>query len=292
MPPPSRVRQGEEGAVEAEGLVHRSAHYTSGRRRVGLLTPALAPSVIIAREMALPPGPTASPLAQTARWAARPIAFLEDCRRRYGDTFSLKFLGFERPMVMRLGSGGGPRALLRPGERPAARPLALARAGPRRTLGPAASRAAPPRAPQAHAPAVPRRPDARLRARWSRRSSIARSTRGRCTRLRRPHRDAGDHARGDPARRLRRDRRRARPAPARAAARPARVVLLAARADRDAARRPPARRRPHGAPAARARARRRPAARADRRAARRPATRAATTSSRCCSPRASRTASR
>lgn len=30
----------------------------------------------------------------------RPIAFMESCRRRHGDTFSVRFLGFERPMVM------------------------------------------------------------------------------------------------------------------------------------------------------------------------------------------------
>jgi cytochrome P450 len=30
----------------------------------------------------------------------RPLAFLEDCRRSYGDAFSLEFLGFETPMVM------------------------------------------------------------------------------------------------------------------------------------------------------------------------------------------------
>jgi cytochrome P450 len=34
------------------------------------------------------------------RWAFRPIPFLEECRRRYGDSFSVRFLGFERPMVM------------------------------------------------------------------------------------------------------------------------------------------------------------------------------------------------
>jgi cytochrome P450 len=37
---------------------------------------------------------------QTARWLLRPIAFMESCRRRYGDAFSVRFLGFERPMVM------------------------------------------------------------------------------------------------------------------------------------------------------------------------------------------------
>jgi cytochrome P450 len=34
------------------------------------------------------------------RWLARPIAFLESGRRRFGDAFSVRFPGFERPMVM------------------------------------------------------------------------------------------------------------------------------------------------------------------------------------------------
>jgi hypothetical protein len=37
---------------------------------------------------------------QTLRWLVRPISFLESCRRRFGDTFSVRFLGFETPMVM------------------------------------------------------------------------------------------------------------------------------------------------------------------------------------------------
>jgi cytochrome P450 len=48
----------------------------------------------------LPPGPTAAPAQQTVRWLVRPIAFLEACRRRYGDTFSVRFLGFQTPLVM------------------------------------------------------------------------------------------------------------------------------------------------------------------------------------------------
>lgn len=48
----------------------------------------------------LSPGPTVAPAIQTARWLVRPIAFMESCRRRYGDSFSVQFLGFERPMVM------------------------------------------------------------------------------------------------------------------------------------------------------------------------------------------------
>jgi cytochrome P450 family 135 len=34
------------------------------------------------------------------RWAFRPIPFMEDCRRQFGDSFSVRFLGFERPMVL------------------------------------------------------------------------------------------------------------------------------------------------------------------------------------------------
>ena len=49
---------------------------------------------------ALPPGPTEAPAIQTARWLLRPIAFMESNRRRYGDAFGVRFLGFERPLVM------------------------------------------------------------------------------------------------------------------------------------------------------------------------------------------------
>ncbi len=48
----------------------------------------------------LPPEPNSSPLVQTLRWAFRPLAFMEESRRKFGDSFSVRFLGFERPMVM------------------------------------------------------------------------------------------------------------------------------------------------------------------------------------------------
>ena len=48
----------------------------------------------------LPPGPSEPPLVQTLRWLSRPISFMESCRRRYGDAFSVSFVGFQRPMVM------------------------------------------------------------------------------------------------------------------------------------------------------------------------------------------------
>src|SRR5919112_5602457 len=47
-----------------------------------------------------PPGPAEPPLVQTLRWLTRPISFLESCRRRFGDVFSVSFLGFKTPMVM------------------------------------------------------------------------------------------------------------------------------------------------------------------------------------------------
>ena len=48
----------------------------------------------------LPPGPAAPPVLQTARWLLRPISFMESCRRRFGEVFSVRFLGFRSPMVM------------------------------------------------------------------------------------------------------------------------------------------------------------------------------------------------
>lgn len=48
----------------------------------------------------LPPGPRLPPAAQIARWLFRPIEFLESCRARYGESFSLTFPGFETPMVI------------------------------------------------------------------------------------------------------------------------------------------------------------------------------------------------
>jgi cytochrome P450 len=48
----------------------------------------------------LPPEPKSSPLVQTLRWSFRPLPFMQECRERYGDSFSVKFMGFERPMVM------------------------------------------------------------------------------------------------------------------------------------------------------------------------------------------------
>ncbi len=50
--------------------------------------------------MTLPPGPAAPPAVQTLDWLFRPIKFMDACRRRLGDAFSVSFLGFQTPMVM------------------------------------------------------------------------------------------------------------------------------------------------------------------------------------------------
>src|SRR5918997_492990 len=44
----------------------------------------------MAATASLPPGPRAPRALQTARWIARPAAFMEDAQRRYGDMFTLK----------------------------------------------------------------------------------------------------------------------------------------------------------------------------------------------------------
>jgi cytochrome P450 len=50
--------------------------------------------------VSLPPEPKSSPLMQTLRWSFRPLPFMQENREKYGDNFSVKFLTFERPMVM------------------------------------------------------------------------------------------------------------------------------------------------------------------------------------------------
>lgn len=40
----------------------------------------------------MPPGPTWSPLSATLRWLFRPIALMEGCSARYGDTFTIRFM--------------------------------------------------------------------------------------------------------------------------------------------------------------------------------------------------------
>jgi cytochrome P450 family 135 len=50
--------------------------------------------------MPLPPEPPQSALMQTLAWVFRPLAFMAQNRERFGDAFSVRFVGFERPMVL------------------------------------------------------------------------------------------------------------------------------------------------------------------------------------------------
>ncbi len=50
--------------------------------------------------VSLPPEPKSSPLVQTLRWSFRPLPFMQECREKFGDSFSVKFMTFERPMVL------------------------------------------------------------------------------------------------------------------------------------------------------------------------------------------------
>ena len=95
----------------------------------------------------LPPEPSYSPLSQTLRWSFRPLPFLQECRERYGDAFSVKFVSFERPMVM-ISDPAAIKALyterghgLPPGRE------VDPRADPRPPLAAAARRRRPPRPP-------------------------------------------------------------------------------------------------------------------------------------------------
>ncbi len=48
----------------------------------------------------LPPQPSSPPFWQMLNWIFRPIAFQDECRSKLGDTFSVNFPTFERPMVL------------------------------------------------------------------------------------------------------------------------------------------------------------------------------------------------
>src|SRR5438309_4832556 len=51
--------------------------------------------------MPLPPGPRIPATVQTLLWITRPLDFMERCRRRYGDIFTVRFngLAFQRDIV-------------------------------------------------------------------------------------------------------------------------------------------------------------------------------------------------
>ena len=48
--------------------------------------------------MTLPPEHPNRPAVQTLRWMFRPIEFMDEARERYGETFGIKFIGFQTPL--------------------------------------------------------------------------------------------------------------------------------------------------------------------------------------------------
>jgi cytochrome P450 family 135 len=48
--------------------------------------------------MTLPPEHSNGPALQTLRWMFRPIEYMDEARRRYGETFGVKFIGFKTPL--------------------------------------------------------------------------------------------------------------------------------------------------------------------------------------------------
>src|SRR4051794_31237356 len=47
-----------------------------------------------------PAGPRIPPLAQSAAWVFRPVPFLQDCRRRFGETFTMRLAGLPAFVVV------------------------------------------------------------------------------------------------------------------------------------------------------------------------------------------------
>ena len=47
----------------------------------------------------LPAGPKSPPFIQLLHWIANPFAFMDDCKRQYGDCFTLRLMGY-RPFVL------------------------------------------------------------------------------------------------------------------------------------------------------------------------------------------------
>ncbi len=50
--------------------------------------------------MTLPPQHSSRPSVQTVRWFFRPIEFMDEARKRYGETFGIWFLGFKSPLYL------------------------------------------------------------------------------------------------------------------------------------------------------------------------------------------------
>lgn len=81
-------------AVPSRSVVLNALERSGGSptsRRVSTVWSSIAVARRSPRE-ALPPGPSAPALVQTLRWVTRPIPFLDEVVRRYGDPFTLRYV--------------------------------------------------------------------------------------------------------------------------------------------------------------------------------------------------------
>src|SRR5207302_11264365 len=76
------------GATRGSSSGRPTATSTSWSR----MTASSAPSSDLSA-MPLPPGPPLPATLQTLLWIMRPLGFMEACRERYGDVFSVRFAG-------------------------------------------------------------------------------------------------------------------------------------------------------------------------------------------------------
>lgn len=166
----------------------------------------------------LPPGPTMPPLLQSASWVFRPVPYLERCRAQFGDTFTMQLAGLPKLVILSNPSDikevflGDPNVFHAGSANVVLRPI-LGRSSLLLLERRSAHAGAPPDDAR-----VPRRADAGLRARDARRRrSVDRALADGRRDVLVPPRDAGDHARRDPPRGVRRRGRRDQVAPARSA---------------------------------------------------------------------------
>ena len=89
-PGPSRRNEASDRRPRHQGDANHRAKRSAGAARLRS-----------SARVTLPPEPEPElRSSRPSRWAFRPLPFMQDCREKLGDSFSVKFLGFERPMVM------------------------------------------------------------------------------------------------------------------------------------------------------------------------------------------------
>src|SRR5262249_28895229 len=90
-------RTGADNEASRDGSAARTSELFIREPLVTTLKLGIASAELerYARSMSLPPGPREPGLVQMLRWALRPIPFLHDCARRFGDAFTVHL-----PMIL------------------------------------------------------------------------------------------------------------------------------------------------------------------------------------------------